>query len=64
MTQSVLTSLSHTAVWVRVPLLAPAVAAAEGTPLEDTLLEEARAMRLRTQQQRPCGALTPSTCAG
>lgn len=41
-TTSVLSSLSHTAVWVRVPLIAPAVAAVEGTPEEDALLLEVR----------------------
>ena len=44
-TTSVLTSLSHTAVWVRVPLIAPAVSAVEGTTQEDELLLEVRARR-------------------
>ena len=60
-TTSVLTSLSHTAVWVRVPLIAPAVSAVEGTPQEDELLLEVRARRCALFNHR---ILLSTTIAG
>ena len=41
-TNSLLGSLSHTAVWARLPLLSPALAEAEGTDAEETLIAEVR----------------------
>ncbi len=61
-TLSVLSSLSHTAVWARVPLVAPAVSAVEGTPEEDVLLAQARAQQQR--QQRRCRRAAPHTHRG
>jgi hypothetical protein len=61
-TNAVLTSLSHTAVWVRVPLIAPAVSAVEGSPEEDALLTQARAAAALLPQCRVLAARCRLRC--
>lgn len=41
-TNSLLGSLSHTAIWARLPLLSPTLADAEGTDAEEALIAEVR----------------------